>query len=155
MIRNNAKLIQNENQSIRTDTSHQQTGVATLSTQTESVTTGVWHSHWPGPARDSASRTDGEVSSAQTLWIEWGGWFPKGNPKCFYQKKERQKLSRRNNAVCIRHAASYRPAPNKGRSNRKSFRNVSPVCCRSHPFPRLIVIHRAPVQPWARLWRFQ
>ena len=47
--------------------------MASLLTQIESVARGVWHPHWPGLAHDSASGTEGEVSSTQTLWIEGVG----------------------------------------------------------------------------------
>lgn len=43
----------------------------------------------------------------------------------------------------------------QGKTTMESVQTISPVCCHSHALPHLIVISRAPLQPWARLCSFQ
>lgn len=117
--------------------------------QIDAVAKGVWYPLWLELGHNSASGTEGEVISTQTLRIE-------GVRRVVSQRKTKVFLPegetgaeqrKKTTTVCIKQAAAYYACHKQSKSHLIAFQTISPFCCHSHPFPHPTRIDRAPVQP--------
>lgn len=132
-------------------------------TQREAVSRAVWYPLWAELGHDSASKTGGEVSSTQTLWIESVGrvvsqrktkmLLPEGETDAEQGKTKQNKTQ----PVCIKQAASYSACHKQGKSHLLAFQTLAPSAVTLLHFliRPVLTEHLFSHRSWARLWRFQ